>query len=72
MYRSFFRLIHGALGAARRGRTGPGTEVAAWAVIGLGTVATIIDELGLLSRPKRGELIRQAGRVLIRGAGSVT
>jgi AcrR family transcriptional regulator len=68
MYRSFFRLIRDALVTARRGRDRePDADQAAWAVIGLGTISTILDALGLLSGPKRGELIRRAGRSLITG-----
>jgi len=68
MYRSFHRLLHATLSDARRGRErAPEAEQAAWAVIGLGTIATILGELDLLSGKKRGEMIRRVGRALIAG-----
>jgi len=36
-------------------------------VLGLGTMATIVGELGLLSDTLRGHLIRHAGHALIAG-----
>jgi AcrR family transcriptional regulator len=66
MYQGFFRLIRQALLAARRGREGaPDAAQSAWAVIGLGTIATIAGELGLLSGAQRRRLIGSVGRALI-------
>jgi AcrR family transcriptional regulator len=68
MYRSFFRFIRQALIAARQSRDRePDADRAAWAVIGLGTIATIVGELGLLSDRARRELIVRAGRALVAG-----
>lgn len=68
MYRSFFKVIRDALTAARRDADRePSTDLAAWAVIGLGTVATIAGELGILSGRQRAELLGRVGRTLIDG-----
>lgn len=68
MYRSFYRLIHRAVGEARGTKQrAPTADHAAWAILGIGTIATILGELGLLSRPKRGALIREVGRQLVEG-----
>jgi AcrR family transcriptional regulator len=70
MYGGFWKLIRTTLSAARGGRARePKPDQAAWAIIGLGTIATILGELGLLSDRKRAELIAAAGRVLLAGSG---
>ncbi|MBL8860995.1 MAG: TetR/AcrR family transcriptional regulator [Planctomycetes bacterium] len=55
---------------AHRGAQGPGTldaETAAWAIVGLGTVASIGRELGLFGAASRERLLWDAGRVLAEG-----
>jgi hypothetical protein len=69
MYRSFFRFLRDALTAARQRQVRePDADDAAWALIGIGTIATIAGELGLLSGRARGGLIARAGRALVAGA----
>jgi AcrR family transcriptional regulator len=69
MYRGFLRFLRDALRAARSsGAREPEPDLAAWALIGLGTIATIAAELGLLSGRARGELIARVGRALVAGA----
>lgn len=46
---------------------GPTPELAAWAVVGLGTVANIALELGLVDDAQRSELFAQIGRMLLEG-----
>jgi AcrR family transcriptional regulator len=45
----------------------PDAELAAWAVIGLGTVANIGRELGAMSNAGRKRLMEQVGRFLLDG-----
>ena len=47
----------------------PDADTAAWAVIGLGTMANIGQEFGLLSQAGRARLIGDAGSLLLDGAG---
>lgn len=69
MYSGFHALIRDTTLAARRGKSRePQPDHAAWAIIGLGTIATILDELGLVSATKRRELIARAGRTLLAGS----
>jgi len=42
-------------------------EVAAWAIVGLGTVASIGRELGLIGQDRRRTLLFEAGRVIAEG-----
>lgn len=42
-------------------------EVAAWAIVGLGTVANVGRELGLIGQDRRRTLLYEAGRVLAEG-----
>lgn len=68
LYREFFAVLHDGIDAARGNRTAaPDTELATWAVIGLGTVATIAEQLDLLSKRKRRRLLREVGRMLTKG-----
>jgi AcrR family transcriptional regulator len=45
-------------------------EVAAWAIVGLGTVANVGRELGLIGQDRRRTLLYEAGRVLAEGRTS--
>ncbi len=67
MYTRFAELIHARLpGAARRASRAPATgALLAWAVIGLGTVANITRELGLLSADERRRLLTEIGHRLL-------
>ncbi len=69
MYRSFHRVIRGAIDAARPRDTAPPADQAAWAVLGLGTMATILAELGEVGARRRAALINGVGRLLIDGSG---
>jgi AcrR family transcriptional regulator len=53
--------------AAHRAPGAPGAESSAWAFIGLGTVAHVCREFGLLSAAARSRMIRDVGRVLLQG-----
>lgn len=57
--------------AAHRGprcrQAAPNAEVAAWAILGLGTAANLGRELGLMSGAARKHLFQQAGRLLLEG-----
>lgn len=69
MYRRFHRFVADRLrerGARQRG-SAPEASLAAWAIIGLGTVANITNELGLLSERRRSRLIAEAGSHLAGG-----
>ena len=55
---------------AHRGRGVAGdldVETAAWAIVGLGTVANLVRELGLAGASRRGALLWEAGRLLAEG-----
>ncbi len=68
MYTRFQRFIAAAVSGRRRGSAGlPDAELVAWAIIGLGTVANIGRDLGLLTAPQRQRLIAAAGRTLMGG-----
>ncbi len=69
-YRRFARLVRTHLSASRMcDRSGDlEPEVAAWAILGLGTISTITRELGLLGGQRRRELIARAGRTLVSNA----
>ncbi len=72
MYGRFQRLFSQQIAAHRGPKSGraPDAELAAWAVIGLGTVANIGRELGLLSDRRRARLIDEVGRLLLGGSAS--
>jgi len=77
MYKSFHDFIRAQLEAQeeRRGRPpGRGAErrsvaqnLAAWALVGLGTLATISRELKLMSAEDRRQVLREVGRMLAEG-----
>jgi AcrR family transcriptional regulator len=52
---------------ARRARTSPDPELAAWAFLGLGTITSIGRELDLLAGGSRKRLLKEAGRLLLEG-----
>jgi AcrR family transcriptional regulator len=70
MYDRFHRFIHKQVGDHRGGRAKksiPDAVVSAWAIVGLGNVANISRELGLLTDRQRQRLIADAGRLLLSG-----
>jgi len=70
MYRRFQRFISSQVlshRGARRKSARLGADTAAWAIVGLGTVAYVGRELDLLSAGERARLIRDAGRLLLEG-----
>lgn len=70
MYGRFHRFIRRQIAAHRNGGTNRAflnVERSAWAFVGLGTVANIGRELGLLTDRQRKRLIADVGRVLLEG-----
>ena len=70
MYGRFHRFIRGQIVAHRDGgpaRGLPDETVTAWAIVGLGNVANISRELGLLSGRGRKRMFAEAGRLLLEG-----
>jgi AcrR family transcriptional regulator len=70
MYGRFHRFIRSQIVAHRDGAgssTQPDETVSAWAIIGLGNLANISRELGLLSDRGRKRLIGDAGRLMLEG-----
>jgi len=71
MYGRFHGLIRRLI-VAHRAKVGeaclPDASLSAWAIVGLGTVANIIHELGLMSPGRRKRFIAQTGRFLLEGA----
>ncbi len=71
MYGHFQQFIREQIEAHRvslgkhAGSDGPGASAAAWAIIGLGTVANIGRELGHLSDRDRRQMMERVGRLLI-------
>jgi len=68
MYRRYHRFIRRQIDAHRvrwGGQDAPEAVLAAWAVIGLGTVADIGRELGLLGGRRRRRLLADVGRTLL-------
>ena len=70
MYGRFHRFIRGQVAAHRNG-TGrsvmPDEAVSAWGIIGLGNLANIGRELGLLTDRGRKKMFGEAGRLLLDG-----
>jgi AcrR family transcriptional regulator len=64
-YQRFVREQVAAHQAVRRARARPDAALAAWALVGLGTVASIGRELGLLSDRQRRQLLARVGRLLL-------
>ena len=69
MYSHFQKFIREQVRTHRdsRARCLPDAELAAWAIVGLGTVANIGRELGLLGTADRRKLMEQAGKCLLEG-----
>jgi hypothetical protein len=70
MYGHFQKFIRGQIEAHRGDQgeqTSPEVDLAAWAVIGLATVANIGRELGLISGASRRRLMEQVGGFLLEG-----
>jgi AcrR family transcriptional regulator len=70
MYRRFHRFVRDQVRAHRspnRRDAAPDAQAAAWAILGLGTVANIGREFSLLSAAARARLIRDVGRLLLDG-----
>ena len=70
MYGRFHRFIRRQI-AAHRGEEGktssPDAELCAWAIVGLGNVANISRELGLLTDRRRKRLFADVGGLLLEG-----
>jgi AcrR family transcriptional regulator len=69
VFNRFHRFLHGQIAAQRRRRGAMPAELAAWALIGLGTVVNIGHELGLLAPAGRKRLLAEVGRTLLGEAG---
>jgi len=72
MYGRFHRFIRDQVTAHRNGagiNGVPDATAAAWAIVGLGNVANISRELGLLTGPGRKRMFGEAGRLLLDGQG---
>jgi AcrR family transcriptional regulator len=70
LYRRFQRLIQGEIEGHRRGKKrarDPDPALAAWAIVGLGTVANIGREFGLLKPRERAQLFERIGAQLLGG-----
>jgi len=69
MYRRFHRFIGEQISAYRDDRRPPQPDVAlsAWAVIGLGTLASVVQELELLKSGERKRFMADVGHLLIEG-----
>jgi AcrR family transcriptional regulator len=70
LYGRFQRLIESQIERHRRGRKRAGElgpALAAWAIVGLGTVANIGRELELLKSRERSRLLAEAGALLLGG-----
>lgn len=65
MYVRYHEFIVRRLGEHRGARKGPAADLAAWALIGLGTVTSIGRELGLLAPAQRRRLWEEIGPLLI-------
>jgi len=70
MYRRFHRFISEQISAYRdddRRPLRPGVALSAWAIIGLGTLASIVQELKLLKSSERKRFMADVGHLLIEG-----
>ncbi|MBL9077402.1 MAG: TetR/AcrR family transcriptional regulator [Planctomycetes bacterium] len=67
-YRSFHAFVRDRIAEHRRARgtnDRPGAELAAWAMLGVGTMANLGRELDLLDARQRAELLRRVGHLLL-------
>lgn len=72
MYGKFVKFIDEQIGDHRERTQGtglPDSLVTTWAILGIATAADIGREVGLLSGPKRRDLVAEAGRWLLDGKG---
>jgi AcrR family transcriptional regulator len=70
-YRRFQRWIRRRIEEHDRNRgtrPGPDAELIAWAMVGLGTVATVGREIDLFPARQRTRLVAEAGRLLLEGS----
>ena len=68
MYEKWHKTIRGLVENHRGSKKGhPSPSVAAWAVMGLGTIMTIGSELGLLSGADRRALLEDVGKMFLGG-----
>jgi len=69
MYRRFHRFIGEQISAFRDDRRAsqPDVAMSAWAVIGLGTLASIVQELDLLKSGERKRFMADVGHLLVEG-----
>lgn len=70
MYQRYQRFLRAQIATHRERMNhdaAPDPALAAWAVVGLGTVANIGRELGLFSEAQRRRLFTRVGRVLLEG-----
>ncbi len=73
MYQRYRRFLSEQIVAHRSQRsslTPPDAVLAAWAIVGLGTVANIGRELGLLGSRQRRRLMGEVGRLLLEGSAA--
>jgi len=71
MYGQFHTFVRAQIEGQRRtgkGRRNPDATLAAWAIVGLGTVANIGRELGLLTDRDRKNLMAVVGRLMLKGS----
>ncbi len=69
-YRRFERWIRRRVEAHRKplgSRSRPDAELAAWALVGLGTIAMVGREIDLFPSGRRASLIEEGGRLLLDG-----
>jgi AcrR family transcriptional regulator len=70
MYRRFHRFVSEQIEAHRRDRgraVSPAPEVAAWGLVGLGTLIDIVRELRLAPSRERKEIFNRVGKQLLEG-----
>lgn len=73
VYRRYQRFVSEQVAAhqsRRRNASPPDAGLAAWALVGLGTVASIGRELGLLSERQRRRLVAEMGRALLESSAA--
>jgi AcrR family transcriptional regulator len=73
MYQRFLRFLREQIGAHRAQRPDAArlnVALAVWALVGLGTVASVGRELGLLGDRQRRELIAEVGQLLLEGSAA--
>lgn len=73
MFTRFHRFLLAQIAAhrgVRKMKSPVPADLAAWAIIGLGTASNIGRELGALSEAERKQLIGKVGRLLLEGRGA--